>query len=107
MTIHFVGKFIGRTAEEGARQLIWTALAKSSEEASMKGAYIASMEIREPCNFVVSQKGKDFREELFVSHSSFSQYMHRVLRLSVQTDTLDILSVVDPKIKSIRDQYLH
>ncbi|KAG9219908.1 hypothetical protein CCMSSC00406_0009511 [Pleurotus cornucopiae] len=88
MTIYFVGKFIGRTAEEGARQLIWAALAKSSEEASMKGAYIASMEIREPCNFVISQKGKDFREELF-------------------TDTLDILSVVDPKIKSIRDQYLH
>ncbi|KAJ8689639.1 hypothetical protein PTI98_012522 [Pleurotus ostreatus] len=37
---------------------------------------------------IISQKGKDFREELF-------------------TDTLDILSMVDPKIKSMGDQYLN
>ncbi len=64
-------RLIGRTAEEGARQLVWAALAKSSEEGSMRGAYISSMEIREPGDFVISEKGKEFREELFVSRPAF------------------------------------
>ncbi|KAF7419527.1 hypothetical protein PC9H_002118 [Pleurotus ostreatus] len=88
MVTQFFEKIVARTAEEGSRQLVWAALAKSSEEELMKGAYVTSMEVREPSDFVVGKKGKDFREELF-------------------TDTLNILSAVDPKVKPIRDQYLH
>ncbi|KAF4607506.1 hypothetical protein EYR38_001578 [Pleurotus pulmonarius] len=88
MVTQFFEKIVARTAEEGSRQLVWAALAKSSEEDSMKGVYVTSMEVREPSDFVVGQKGKEFREELF-------------------TDTLNILSEVDPKIQLICDQYLH
>lgn len=68
MVTQFFEKIVARTAEEGSRQLVWAALAKSSEEDSMKGVYVTSMEVREPSDFVVGEKGKEFREELFVSH---------------------------------------
>lgn len=67
MVTQFFEKIVARTAEEGSRQLVWAALAKSSDEELMKGAYVTSMEVREPSDFVVGKTGKDFRKELFVS----------------------------------------
>ncbi|KAF4584682.1 hypothetical protein EYR40_004669 [Pleurotus pulmonarius] len=51
---------VARPAEEGARQIIWGAIATPSESQggvdSLRGAYVSSSHVMEPSNFVVSTK---------------------------------------------------
>lgn len=62
---------LGRTAEQGARQLIWASLGpdgKDGEHTSfLHGAYVATLEVREPSDFVISKEGYDVQERLWVS----------------------------------------
>lgn len=65
-------KLIARTAEEGARQVIWGSVVTPPESQgglnALKGAYVSLAHIMEPGDFVISEKGKEFRNILWVRH---------------------------------------
>ncbi|KAJ8703432.1 hypothetical protein PTI98_002054 [Pleurotus ostreatus] len=83
---------VARPAEEGARQIIWGAIATPDESQggvnSLRGAYVSSSHVMEPSDFVVSAKGKEFQGILW-------------------SDTVRILSKVDPRVQPIVERYLH
>ena len=62
---------LGRTAEQGARQLVWAALGPDGKEGPhtswMRGAYISTQGIKEPSDFVISQDGGRAQEKIYVS----------------------------------------
>lgn len=68
--VRIVELLLARTAEEGARQVIWGAVATPPESQggldSLRGAYVSLAKIEEPSDFVISEKGKEFREILWV-----------------------------------------
>lgn len=61
----------GRTAEQGARQLVWAALGPDGKEGRhvswMRGAYVSTQSIKEPSDFVISQDGGRAQEKIWVS----------------------------------------
>lgn len=61
---------LARPAEEGARQIIWGAVGTPVEPQggvdSLKGAYIHFSKVMEPSDFVISEKGQEFRDILWV-----------------------------------------
>ncbi|KAG9226023.1 hypothetical protein CCMSSC00406_0008685 [Pleurotus cornucopiae] len=81
-------KLLAKTAEEGARQVIWGSIATPREGVnSLKGAYVSSARITEPSDFVISEKGKQFSDILW-------------------NDTVRILSKVDPRVQATVEQYM-
>ncbi|KDQ33742.1 hypothetical protein PLEOSDRAFT_48091 [Pleurotus ostreatus PC15] len=79
---------LAKTAEEGARQVIWGSIATPQEGVnSLKGAYVSSTQITEPSDLVISEKGKQFREILW-------------------NDTVRVLSKVDPRVQATVEQYM-
>ncbi len=67
----------GRTAEEGARQLIWGALGPDGKLEGrytrewMSGVYVSTQQAREPSDFVIGKEGWVAMERAWVSFSSF------------------------------------
>lgn len=63
--------FIARTAEQGARQVIWAALGPDGNHGKhvrhLHGAYVATSEVREPSDYVISKEGYEAQERLWVS----------------------------------------
>ncbi|KAF4584703.1 hypothetical protein EYR38_001934 [Pleurotus pulmonarius] len=82
---------LARPAEEGARQLIWGSVGTPDEsqggEESLKGAYVHFSKVMEPSDFVISEKGQEFKDILW-------------------NDTVKILSKIDPRVQSIVERYL-
>ncbi|KAJ8520229.1 hypothetical protein ONZ45_g2901 [Pleurotus djamor] len=85
---------LARTAEEGARQLVWASIGVPKKsptgkvgEDAMRGAYVSFVKIEEPSNFVISERGKEFESRLW-------------------SDTLRILSKLDDRIQPIIEKYL-
>ncbi|KAF9489181.1 short-chain dehydrogenase [Pleurotus eryngii] len=82
---------LARPAEEGARQLIWGSVGMPDESQggaeSLKGAYVHFSKVMEPSDFVISEKGQEFKGILW-------------------SDTVKILSKVDPRVQSIVERYL-
>ncbi|KAL1694372.1 hypothetical protein GGG16DRAFT_47464 [Schizophyllum commune] len=56
---------IAVTAEVGSRELVWAALAGSERAGSLQGAYIDRCEVREPSDFVLSEKGRIAQDRTF------------------------------------------
>jgi retinol dehydrogenase-12 len=66
---------LARTAEQGSRQLIWACIGGKDNIDQLHGAYISSMHIQEPSDFVVSEDGRRAQSILWVnSHLSESYY---------------------------------
>ncbi|KAF4584689.1 NAD(P)-binding domain superfamily protein [Pleurotus pulmonarius] len=84
-------RLLARPAEEGARQVVWGAVATPDESQggvdSLRGGYVSFSKVVEPGDFVVSEKGKAFQDILW-------------------SDTLKILSKVDPRVQPITERYL-
>ena len=63
--------FMGRTTEQGARQLIWAALGPDGKDGEhvkhLRGAYVSIAEVHEPSNFVISKTGYETQERIWVS----------------------------------------
>ena len=62
---------VGRSAEEGARQLVWAALGPDGKEGRhanwLRGAYVSTQSIMEPSDFVMSEQGGRVQEKVWVS----------------------------------------
>ena len=59
---------LARTTEQGSRQLIWACIYGKDDINQLRGAYISSMRIQEPSDFVVSEEGKLAQTKLWVNN---------------------------------------
>ena len=57
-----------RTSEQGSRQLIWACIGGKGKIDQLRGAYISSMQIQEPSDFVVNEEGKRVQTKLWVDN---------------------------------------
>ena len=57
---------LARTTEEGSRQLIWACIGGKDNVDQLCGAYISSMHVQEPSDFVISEEGKRAQTILWV-----------------------------------------
>lgn len=62
---------VGRTAEQGSRQILWAALGPDASQGElakdMQGAYVSASMVKEPSDFVISDEGKVAEERIWVS----------------------------------------
>jgi len=58
-------KLLARTTEQGSRQLIWACIGGKDNIDQLRGAYISSMQVREPSDSVVSEEGKRAQAKLW------------------------------------------
>ena len=57
---------LARSTEQGGRQLIWACIGGKDNIDQLRGAYISSMHVQEPSDFVVSEEGKVAQTKLWV-----------------------------------------
>ena len=63
---------LARTTEQGSRQLIWACIGGKDNVDQLHGAYISSMHVQEPSDFVVSEEGKRAQTIIWVNnHPSY------------------------------------
>ncbi|PSS17125.1 hypothetical protein PHLCEN_2v3230 [Hermanssonia centrifuga] len=83
--------FVARTAEQGARQLLWAALGPDGKDGEhvkyLNGAYVSTLEVREPSDYVISKDGYEAQERIW-------------------RETLFILSKGAPELQQVVEQYL-
>ncbi|KAL0959295.1 hypothetical protein HGRIS_014560 [Hohenbuehelia grisea] len=58
-------RLVGRTSEEGARQVVWGALGGGEDEEKLRGAYVNIASVMAPSDFVESETGRLFRDSLW------------------------------------------
>ena len=63
---------LARTTEQGSRQLIWACIGGKDNVDQLRGAYISSMHVQEPSDFVVSEEGKRAQTKLWVKNKHLS-----------------------------------
>lgn len=78
MRIKLMRLVMGRTAEQGARQLVWAALGPDGKDGphvkhTMSGAYVSFAEVREPSDFTISREGYEAQEKIWVRPSFANQ----------------------------------
>ena len=63
---------LARSSEQGSRQLIWASIGGKDNIDQLHGAYISSMQVREPSDFVISEEGRRAQTILWVNiHLSY------------------------------------
>ncbi|GJE92164.1 short chain dehydrogenase [Phanerochaete sordida] len=82
---------VGRTAEQGARQLLHAALGPDGEDGEhvefFRGAYVSANAVREPSDFVLSKAGREVQD-------------------AVWSETVDALGEVSLDVRRIVEEYL-
>jgi len=73
---------LGRTTEQGSRQLVWAAVGGAGREFELRGAYVNKADIQEVSDYVLSDDGA-------------------VAQRRIWDESVEILSRVDPKFESI------
>ncbi|KAL1683389.1 hypothetical protein EV122DRAFT_201666 [Schizophyllum commune] len=56
------------SAEVGSRELVWAALGGSEDADAMRGAFVARHEVRQPSDFVLSERGRIAQDRTWVSN---------------------------------------
>ncbi|KAF7796917.1 hypothetical protein EIP86_008102 [Pleurotus ostreatoroseus] len=78
---------LGRTAEGGARQLIWAALGPDGREGKhidwLRGTYVSTQGFKEPSDFVISQDGGRAQEKLWEETIQTLTKLYPDLRTSI------------------------
>ena len=68
LILRLIKKLLARTTEQGSRQLIWACIGGKDNIGQLRGAYISSMEVREPSDSVISEEGKGAQDKLWVNN---------------------------------------
>ncbi|GJE92166.1 short chain dehydrogenase [Phanerochaete sordida] len=83
---------LGRSAEQGARQLLHAALGPDGRDGAhvrfMAGAYVSCGVVAEPSDFVLSAEGYEAQEKIW-------------------EETIDILAEIAPDVRGIAKEYFH
>jgi retinol dehydrogenase 12 len=61
---------LGRTAEEGSRQLVWAAVGGVGREVELRGAYVNKANIQEVSDYVLSDEGAVVQTRLWVRYNT-------------------------------------
>ena len=61
---------LGRTAEQGSRQLVWAAVGGASREFELRGAYVSMADIGEVSDYVLSDDGAVAQKRIWVCHNT-------------------------------------
>ena len=75
MTI--MAALLGRTAEEGSRQLVWAAIGGAGREFELRGAYVNKADIEEVSDYVLSDDGAVAQRRIWVRHKLNSHRCRR------------------------------
>ena len=75
MTI--MAALLGRTAEEGSRQLVWAAIGGAGRELELRGAYVNKADIEEVSDYVLSDDGAVAQRRIWVRHKFNSHRCRR------------------------------
>ena len=59
---------LGRTAEQGSRQLVWAAVGGAGREFELRGAYVNKADIQEVSDYVLSDDGAVAQRRIWVRH---------------------------------------
>ena len=59
---------LGRTAEQGSRQLVWAAVGGAGREFELRGAYVDKADIKEVSDYVLSDDGAVAQRRIWVRH---------------------------------------
>ena len=73
-TTWLIELIMARTSEEGSRQLIWACNSGKDNIDQLRGAYISSMQVQEPSDFVISEEGKRAQTKLWVNIHLYGYY---------------------------------
>ena len=100
MRIRFVimDILLARTEEGGALQLVWAALGpdgkSGSHEHYMNGAYVSTLTVKEPSDFVISKEGREAQDRIWVRDLplDFRDPMKADAHMILQDETIEILS---------------
>lgn len=99
---------LGRTAEQGSRNLLWAALGPDGKEGPhfryMSGAYVSEAGLGEPGDNVTSKDGYELQEKIWVRRPSSLRFT--ICSHSNQHDTIETLAEVAPAVRSIVSEYL-
>ncbi|KIP04214.1 hypothetical protein PHLGIDRAFT_120903 [Phlebiopsis gigantea 11061_1 CR5-6] len=81
---------MGWTAEQGSRQLIWSALGPDGKDGEhvrhLHGAYVSTLEVRDPSDWVLSTEGYEAQERLW-------------------HETTEVLKGISPQVEKILKTY--
>jgi hypothetical protein len=100
----FMELIFARTTEEGSRQLVYAALAKTPDE--MRGKFVSFANTREPSDFVIGPLGKRAEDKLWVSSILLASDVTGMAIHVCQADTVSILSEASPEAGAIFKEYL-
>jgi retinol dehydrogenase 12 len=70
----FMELMLARQTDEGAKTLVWAAVAGSDNVAvqdSLKGAYTSDCRVEEPSDFLLSKEGEEVEKKIWVSNFMF------------------------------------
>ena len=59
---------MARTSEQGSRQLIWACIGGKDNVDQLRGAFISSMRVQEPSDFVINEEGQRAQTKLWVNN---------------------------------------
>ena len=68
LVMEIMAALLGRTAEEGSRQLVWAAIGGAGREFELRGAYVNMADIREVSDYVLSDEGAIAQRRIWVRH---------------------------------------
>ena len=57
---------LGRTAEQGSRQLVWAAVGGAGREFDLRGAYVNKADIHEVSDYILSDDGAVAQRRIWV-----------------------------------------
>jgi retinol dehydrogenase-12 len=100
-----------RPTEEGARQLVWAALAGETDggdsqlREKVRGTYVSDFCVAEESDWVFTNAGQDAERRIWVSNYSWS-LNKPILTARGKDETAEILGKVDGKVQPVVEEYL-
>ncbi|KAJ7765295.1 hypothetical protein B0H16DRAFT_1796663 [Mycena metata] len=85
--INIMAFLLARTAEQGSRRLVWSAVGQQEQPDTLRGEFITMCKVQEVSDYVLSVDGQKAQNRFW-------------------DETVNTLSAVDPKVKNIVEKYL-
>ena len=104
LIIEVMKLLLARTTEMGSRTLVHAALAGTQSE--VQGRYLDTCRVGEESDYVIGEEGSKVEDRVWVSETLLVLLYFAYVVLFSQQETIDILSRVDSRVKSIVSQYL-
>ncbi|KAL1728161.1 hypothetical protein EV714DRAFT_215752 [Schizophyllum commune] len=92
------------SAEVGSRELVWAALGGSENADALRGAFVARHTVREPSDFVLSERGRIAQDRTWVS--DLRSVLSIGMLMGMKRGIVAIGERLDPRVSQIVKEYL-